>query len=181
MSPAVDHVSTVATSLGAVNELLLGHGDQFAHVLGPDALDAAGGAEGPAAAALALVLGGSHLALGPVVHHVGGRNVLISFASRSFRSGLVSKEVVEFLHSPVGELVDGHGVAVLLAVVLLHHLVILLPDVHPSGILLIAVDLAVLQLVLGPLAGGGGHGSGGQEEDEGGRQGRHVARRNALK
>ena len=63
------------------------------------------------------------------------------------------------------------------AVVLLNHLDVLVPDVHPGHILLSGVDLGMLVLEAGPVAApAGGHGHAGQHEDEGGGKGRHVAR-----
>lgn len=99
--------------VGAVNDLLLGQGHELPRRDGHGALDGAGGGEGPARAALALVLhGGDSVVLAPVdgCRKAGGQQlgpgeVLDGVQELALEAGVLG---LELLGAEVGELVQLH-------------------------------------------------------------------------
>merc|ERR1712058_120587 len=101
--PGAVHVATVAGALAAVNHLLLGEAVQGAVGVHPHALHGTSGREGPAGAALALVLHWGHLTLLPEVNVAGGGvvEVLPGDAVKVLRSLVSQHPLGEFLLGPV--------------------------------------------------------------------------------
>jgi len=121
------HVTTVATEVsvltaGAIDELLLGQLVELTVLDLVSALHGTNGGEGPAGAALALVLDGVHGALGPPVDGGGDGNRLEGGLSGGLVHGLVGKDALELFGCPVGELVDANAEGVVVLGVLLSEL-----------------------------------------------------------
>ena len=120
------HPSSVAAlvSVGprAVDQLLLAERDERVTGAGPSTLQRADGREGPARAALALVLDtGDHSVLTPVHaarHRLAGHLVGLVGSGASHLEAL--EQTGELLGGEVGEFVERHGEGVLALGVLLH-------------------------------------------------------------
>ena len=91
--------------MGAVDQVLLTERDELAGLAEGLSLEGSGGAEGPAAAALALVLDGSDVALGAPVH--GGRHLHVQRGHESgalLLGGVLHLQAVHHLHKFSGSL-----------------------------------------------------------------------------
>ncbi len=113
--------AVVAVGARAINHLLLGNGEEVAGLDLPSTLDGAGGGEGPAGTALALVLDGGDSTLGAPVEGVSVADAGELSSVEGVGKG--SLDVVEtgvlgseLLVGEVTELVDGEGVGVALGV-----------------------------------------------------------------
>ena len=122
----------------AVHELLLAERDQRVSSEGPHALHSAGGREGPARAALALVLDGGHGAgITPVL---GGLShtplqVLAGHLEAALLGRLVAEQLAVLGVGEVGELVDAQLEGVVSGVVLGNQTLVVLEDGQTSGFL----------------------------------------------
>merc|ERR1719153_2204323 len=143
--PEPVHPTSIARSLTTVNSLLLGHADQLSPVLLPHALQGTSGGEGPAGAALALVLDGGHLTLLPVVKVGWGVGQGLEVSDRNgahiLRNLGSQHSLLELLLGPVGVLPSLE-----LSIVGVHHLLVGCPNVEPDSILLGGVSLAMAGL-----------------------------------
>ncbi len=184
------HETTIAALVTggarAVNELLLGDGDELVGLVEPSTLDGAGGRESPAGTALALVLHGGDsttsapverlivldLDLGEISGHLSAGIVVVG--------GLETEELgLELLSSVVTELVDGNGVRGTLGVVSEDEVKVGLEGVvlgeEVSNLVLLGVlldEASEEELVL--LLGEGSGGSSSNQDREGDENDLHV-------
>ena len=137
--------------VGAVHELLLAEGDQVVSSDGPHALHSAGDREGPARAALALVLDGGHNAgVTPVLGGDGDAHlgVLAGSLEAALLGRLVAEQLAVLGVGDVGELVDAQLEGVAAGVVLGDQALVVLEDGQAGGLLgRVRVALAMGALV----------------------------------
>jgi len=140
----------VAKGLRAVNEFLLGQREERAGLDEMSTFHGAGGGERPTAATLALVLDGSHSALGGPVNGGGGFDVAeIGNVARAQIRALMflnSSNIgrSKFFPSQVAEFVHGHGVGGIAFIVGADEVEILLEDVESVEEFFAFVFLAML-------------------------------------
>ena len=122
----------------AVHELLLAERNQRVSGEGPDALHGARGREGPARAALALVLdGGDGTSIAPVLGGGGDavRDVFAGHANATLSGCLVAEQLAVLGVGEVGELVDAQLEGVVAGVVLGDQALAVLEDGQTDGLL----------------------------------------------
>jgi len=142
----------VSVGLRAVNQLLLGEGDEASLGDEPSSFHGTGGGERPARTALSLVLDGGDGTLGDPVDRSGQDDVVsvgeVSRAGEIASDGLVAGEGLELLSAHVGKLVDSHGPGSSLGVVGVDGVDILLEDVESGEEIVVVVLLAELGNIL---------------------------------
>jgi hypothetical protein len=145
------HHTTVAAHVqpGAVNQLLLGEGDEVTGLDLVSALEGTSGGERPAGSALTLVLDGGDSSLGnPVdlISEVGVIKLDSLVLSLDIIDGFVTEELFSFFLGPVGHVVDANSMGVGRVVVVSFNLLKVLGEEIESEFVLssVGIDFVVL-------------------------------------